>query len=46
MLVNAYKSATSHRAVEDEGLQVITRLDLLFGSQQIGTAMAIIQLEQ
>lgn len=40
MLLSAYNSATSHGAVGDEGLQVVTRLDLLFGSQQVGTAMA------
>jgi len=46
MLVSAYKSAISPRAVGDEGFQVVTRLDLLFGSQQLGTATAIMQTEQ
>lgn len=46
MLVSAYRSATGHRAVEDGHLRVITHLDLLFGGQQIGTAMATTDLEQ
>lgn len=46
MLVSAYRSATGHRAVEDGDLRVITHLDLLFGGQQIGTAMATTDLEQ
>lgn len=46
MLSSASKSAPSPRAVEDEGSQRSTCLDLLSGSQQTGAATAVIQPDQ